>query len=222
MSDILEELRQEAREEKIFGLWQKYKNHVYAGVSAVLLLTVVYTLYGHYQKSQLEKYALQYANALSIAEKSPEKSLVLFEKIAGETSSVYGALSRLWAAYLLEQKGETENAHAVYAQALKEENSFLKRGKAHLALKEFLFFKKAYASASQADPDHLMKEVLPFAHGGNVWRLSAYELLAILSLRKNRSDEARVYLDKILDDAQAEEAFKIRARALKSGLGDRQ
>ncbi|MEI8320391.1 MAG: tetratricopeptide repeat protein [Alphaproteobacteria bacterium] len=220
MADIFDELQEDLANERWELLWKKYHKHVYGAVSAILLATAGYVAYGNYKKSSLSQMAERYFMAMSFIQSKSDKSLPVLEGIAADSSNIYGTLSRLWAGALLIQRGEGEQAAAVYDAAISDNGGVLNYGrKVESLMKDLTIFKKAYATIDQADPKELASTMESYAQDGNPWRFSAYEILGLLKIKEGNPQEAATYLGKIVNDKDVHPATKQRAEALLATVG---
>ncbi len=223
MADIFDELQEDIEQERWTRLWKKYHNYIYGVVGGVLIATAGYSWYNHYNQSKLSQAAEQYFRGINSAMHQSANSLPIFNRIAEEYNNIYTTLSRFWAAALLGKQGQDEMAATVYEETISDNSGLIAYWKNPQSLmKELAIFKKAYLTIDQADPETLRKLITPFAQEDNPWKLSAYEILALLQIRENHLAEAKEYLEKIITDKSASAPIKQRAEVLLGTLDQQQ
>ncbi len=173
MTDLLTELEEDIREERIYTLWHKWGNTIIGVAIAIVLATGGHTLWHYLKKQSQEKSSFAFAQGQELMRQGKkEDALKVFQSLAKEKGG-YGKLAQLYEAALL------EGAETVYAQ-------ISKRNATDPALSNLP--KILSAAHSLGNPEALMDlETLSAPH--NAWGPLALELLAVANLKKG--DEAK-------------------------------
>jgi hypothetical protein len=74
-------------------------------------------------------------------------------------------------------------------------------------------------SLDRDDPAQLALRLAPLAQPGSPWRATALEMGALLDIRRNAPDAARIKLRQLAEDPAAPEGPRARAAALLARLG---
>lgn len=216
MSDLMNEIKQELKEEKYAALWKKYQNHIYSAILAILVVTAGVSLWNRYQEGQRQEVAATYFNALqAIDHKNPKIALNLLDEIPAQDRGAYKDLSRFMAAALLQEQGKEDAARDVYQSIIDDTGM-------DVTYKNLAIIRMAYMDIENQEPEVLLKLVQPLAKEGAPWEASATEIVGLLKMRQDKNEEAVKEFEKIEHIENASKYAKFRAKALiKSTKGNK-
>ncbi len=185
MSDLLAELEEDIREERIYTLWHTWGNTIIGIALAIVLITGGHTLWQYLKKQTQEKNSSSFSQGQELMRQGKkEEALKIFQSLASQTDG-YGKLAQLYEAALL------EGPESLYTQ-------ISERNIADPALSNLP--KILSATRSLREPETLMNlETLSAPH--NAWAPLALELLAVASLKKGLEEKAGEYYIKALHES---------------------
>ncbi|HCI48772.1 MAG TPA: hypothetical protein DEZ09_02885 [Holosporales bacterium] len=213
MSNILEEIKQEVDQERWLSLWKKYQNHVYSGVTAVLVIAAGMMWWQNHQTSKTSIQSNEYTQALVISESDPERAFKIFEHIPAKGETIYAQLSRFWVAAILLERGDTKGAKELY-DIIYQNSSGLFASSSLKILGQLAQLHGLYIEIDTVDPQIIIQKATPYASADSPWRHLGNELLGLSYLKKGDKEKARSSLHKILEDPKVPAAFKVRAQAI--------
>ncbi len=208
MSDLVNEIKQELKEEKYAALWKKYQNHVYSIVLAILVVTAGISFWNRYQEGQRQEVAATYFNALqAIDHKNQKIALNLLDEIPAQNRGAYKDLSRFMAAAILQEQGKEDAARDVYKNIIDDTGL-------DVTYKNLAIIRMAYMDIENQAPEDLLKLVHPLAKKDSPWEASALEIVGLLKMRQDQNAEAIKEFEKIEYLKEASKYAKFRAKAL--------
>ena len=191
MSDLMNEIKQELKEEKYAALWKKYQNHIYSGVLAILVVTAGISFWNRYQEGRRQEVAATYFNALQALDHKNQKiALNLLDEIPAQNRGAYKDLSRFLAAAVLQEQGKEDAARDVY-QSIIDDTGL------DVTYKNMAIIRMAYMDIENQKPETLLKLVQPLAEKGSAWEASAVEIIGLLKMQQDKKDEAIQEFEKI-------------------------
>ena len=207
MADIFDEVAEDLRRDRLRDSWRKYRFHLFAVIALAIAVTGGNAVWRQYQQGKLEARAALFESAFSaIRAGDAAATVTALEALAAEGGNA-AAPARLARAGLLQQQGDTAGAIALYdALAADAATDGLYRG---LAL--------VLSVMSQLDtvaPQAALARLEPQMQPSAPWRLTAWELAALLSLRADDAAGATDYLNRILGQPDADAATRNRAATL--------
>ncbi len=109
MVDLLDEVADEVRQERLENMAKKYGPYVIGTILTVLAITGVYIAWQNHVSSQIKELSTAYYAASTLQKESKEQ-LAAFEKISKEATSTYGLLSRFQEAQIQQKLGNSSKA----------------------------------------------------------------------------------------------------------------
>lgn len=208
MSDLVNEIKQELKEEKYAALWKKHQNHIYSIVLAILVVTAGISFWNRYQEGQRQEVAATYFNALqAIDHKNQKIALNLLDEIPAQNRGAYKDLSRFMAAAILQEQGKEDAARDVYKSIIDDTGL-------DVTYKNLAIIRMAYMDIENQAPEDLLKLVQPLAKKDSPWEASALEIVGLLKMRQDQNEEAIKEFEKIEHLKEASKYAKFRAKAL--------
>lgn len=213
MSNILEEIKQEAEQEQWINLWKKYQNHVYGAVAAILAITAGILWWQNQQASKVASQSIEYTQALMLVESDPENAFKIFEHIPSKGETIYAQLSRFWVASILLERGDAKGAKELYEIIHRNTTGLLASSKMK-SLGQLAHLHGLYIGIDSEKPESIIQQATPYASSDSPWQMVANELLGIAYMKKGDKEKAKSYLTKIVEDAKTAAVLKIRAQAI--------
>ena len=215
MPDLIDEVDEELRAERAQKLAQRY-----GGLATGVLLLAIAGVGGWegWRWYEARQAGVAAQGFLTIARDAAAEGADLraaadsFTAIARTAPSGYRTLSRLRAAALLAETGQTEAALAAYeALAGDADTDQLYRDLATVLW--------GLHALDTGDAAQIEARMTPLAAPGATWRASAQEVLALAALKRGNTDQARQTLQALAGDAATPQALRERAGRLLQGLG---
>lgn len=173
MTDLLTELEEDIREERIYTLWHKWGNTVIGVALTIVLVTGGHTLWRYLKTQDQEKSSFSFSQGQElIRQGKKEEALKVFQNLAQHNDG-YGKLAQLYEAALL------EGSESLYTQ-ISERNA------TDPALSNL---PKLLSAAHSLDNPALLDDLETLSAPHNAWAPLALELLAVANLKKG--DEAK-------------------------------
>lgn len=196
MSDIFDEIQEEATEERWLNLWKKYQNYVYGTVLLCVLATAGNVLWKRHQASKAAEASEKYMQALqSIHGNQIKTALGFLEEIPLNYSGAYKDLSRFLVASLLHQEGDNQGAQDVYRSIVNDPGAGTLYS--HLAL-----LRLAYMGFDRENSQSLLENLKPLTKSSSPWKFSALELTALLWMKEGNKLKAEETLKQLLAEAK--------------------
>ena len=202
MADIIDEINEEIKQERMKALFAKYGKVVLGFAAAVVGIVVAIQGYGIYQESVRAKAATAYFNALGESEIGNALA-----DASGDLSGGYQMLAKfVTAAELVSQSNQSE-AYDIYA-ALAGETSLSE------VYRHFAAMQAVINAPEDIATDELAALVGPIADKPGPTQGLALELMADLALRDGDIDAAKENLTKISELQDIPNGLRQRAATL--------
>lgn len=212
MSDIFNEVDEEVRREQLRRIWERYSVLIVA--VAVLIVAGVggWRAYEWYQGKQAAQAGEAFQNALSLAgEGKQADARAAFEKIAKTGTPTYQTFARLQNAALLEQTDKKA--------ALAAFDAIAADGSVNQVLKDVSLVRAGMLAVDLEGYDAVRKRLEPQASDTAPFRQTARELLAMAAFKAGDKKAARMWVDKIATDPQANGNVRGRVQMMQALLG---
>jgi hypothetical protein len=215
VDDIIREIEDDLRSDRLKRLWQRYHVVVYAAAGLLVLAVAGYQVWQHFETARRVAESARYAQAMALAEHGDVAGAgQAFEALGRDAGDRgYGALARLYDADLRARQGDVDGALQRYDAVAAD--SAVER-----LLRDLATLLGAGLRVDRDDPASLIQRLQPLLADDNAWRFSARELVAIAALRAGNHAEARTNLARLSDDAAAPPGIRARAAELLKTLGD--
>ena len=218
MVDIFDEVEEELRAERTKAFMKKYGGLLFGACVAMIGAAVGWQGWQWRQTHQDMEAAAQYLAAASrtegggVAGRDRAEAAAAFEVAAAGAPDGYRVLARLRAAALRAEAGDLIAASALWDQITADKS-------VDPLLRDLASLTWCLYHADQGDPALLEGRLNPLAAPGNAWRSLAAEQLAILDLRRGRTEEAKTRLKKLAEDTTAPAGVRGRASAILDRVG---
>jgi hypothetical protein len=206
MSDLLEEIKEDIREEQLAKFWKSYGNWVIGGVIAILAGTAIGISWQNWNASQLEEYSQKFNSAINAERSDQAQALKVFEELA-KTSTGYAVLSRYRLANLAfragDMAGASEHLQAVEAMSFADD-----------VYRDLATLMRISMNISADNKDAMFKQLERLSHEKNLLSPLALELKGILLMEKGEQALAHAVFTNLLSTQTAAPAFLERIKAL--------
>ena len=206
MADIIDEINEELKQERMQALFAKYGKVIMGIAGAVVAIVVVIQGYGIYQDSVREKAASAYFNALG----QDEIGAALSEA-KGDLAGGYDMLARFVTAAELVAKDNKQDAYPIYV-ALSEDSAL------NIVYRQFAAMQAVINAPEAIAVAELEALILPIAEAAGANQGLALELMANLALEKGDIAGAKEFLEKINSLQDAPNGLRQRAISLSTVL----
>lgn len=207
MADIIDEINEELKQERMRALFAKYGKYVGALAAAVIVIVVAIQSYGFYQTQQREQAANAYYNALG-----NDDIVAGLAQAAPELNDGYAMLARFVTAADLLQDDKASDAIAIY-DALSADETVA------MIYRQFADLLYVTHAGDAASADDLMARLSPIADNAGPLQGLAFELQADVALRSGDVDGAIAYLKQVETLQDAPNGLRQRVAALLIILG---
>lgn len=212
MSDIIREVDEELRRERLANIWKKYGGLIALVAFLVVAATAGWRGYEYYAGKQAEAASERYVAAQKLAADATkvDEALAAFDALAKDAPSSYRLLARLSAAAELGQKDVKQGAAAF--DAIANDSSV------EPLMRELASIRGAALAVDTADVAEMQKRLAPALANTSAFRHSANELLALANLRAGNQAEAQKLFLLLAFDPETPPGMRNRAQRLQAAL----
>ena len=207
MNELLREVQEDLRQERLEKLWKAYGVYIVAGLVGIVLLTVAFVFWRDYRTSQRANESAAYETAVqNINQGKRDQGIAQLEALAKEGGTYNGMAALNKASVLAEKSATKAEAVALYQS--------ISKNKAYDATIRYLA--GYYAVLHQVDTENsdVLLEQLPLLMvGANPWSVMVTELKAVLTLKAGRPEEAAQIYKDLLENPSTPSGIRIRAQA---------
>lgn len=215
--NLLREIDEDIRRERLGQLWQRFGVYVIAAVVAVLVAVAGYQIWHYRTEAARQEASIRFAAATALAGTDRVAAEQQLAAIASDGPAGFTVLAGLRQAALLAESGDIPAAREAYQRVQRAAVDPLYRDLA--VLREVMLVLQA--EAVPIDADAIAGKLEPLKAEGNAWRFSARELSAVLASRTGQIDEARTLLTELTADPRVPSDMRERAQQMLAGLADR-
>lgn len=212
MSDIIREVDEELRRERLANIWKKYGGYIAVAALLVVAATAGWRGYEYYAGKQAEAASARFdaAQKLAADDAKTDEALAAFKALSADAPSAYRLLARFYAAAELGKKDAKEGAAAFDAIANDASVEPLMRDLARV--------RGAALAVDSADVAEMQKRLGPALADGSAFRHSAKELLALAHMRAGDQAAAQKLFLELAFDPETPPGMRNRAQRLQSYL----
>lgn len=215
MSDFLQEIEQDVRNEKVWKIWSQYQTSIIWGVAVALALSAVWSMWTWHTNNQKKQWTESFARAQTLLEQGKVQEAMRYFETLENTKSSYAILSSFIKAHFYAQEGDFHNRE----KAITSFDYISEYKHASPELKEFakLCSIMAHMDSDQPNIDELLNKVEPLCSEKSFWPLLAQEIKGGLLLMAGKQDEARSIFVSIAKNSDTPAAMRSRAQVLSRG-----
>lgn len=214
VDDIIREIEDDLRSDRLKRLWQRYHVLVYILAGLIVVAVAGYQYWRHIDAQRRAAESARYVAAMQQAERGDLKGAVeAFEALGHDAGGGYGTLARLYDADLRARQGDIEGALLRY-DAIAGDSG------ADRQFRDLAVLLGAGLRVDRDDAASVTQRLQPLLADDNPWRFSARELVAAAALRAGNTADAHTALTRLSDDLQAPPGIRARAAELLKSLGE--
>jgi hypothetical protein len=212
MSDIIREVDEELRRERLANIWKNYGGYIAFAAFLIVAGTGGWRGYEYYAGKQAEAASERYAAAQTLAADATktDEAITAFKAIAADAPAAYKLLARFSAAAELGQKEAKEGATAF--EAIANDTSV------EPLMRELASIRGAALVVDSADVAEMQKRLAPALADSSAFRHSARELLALAHMRTGNQAEAQKLFLQLAFDPETPPGMRNRAQRLQATL----
>lgn len=204
--NLLREVEEELRRERMEKLWKQYGNYVIAAAALIVIVVLGYKYLEKVRLEAAEAAGAQYAAAMTLhSDGKEDEATKAFETLAKEGPAGYRALAQLQLAGLLNEHGKKDEALATY-------EGLAKNSSADKLLSGYAALQAASLRLADADWTEMQNRLNDLSADGSAWRYNARELLGLAAFKAGKTDEARKILEPLLADQSTPQGVVDRAQ----------
>lgn len=201
MSDLMHEIDDELRREKLRAFWKENGAWIIGGILLAIVMTAGLTFWRSYEAGKNIAATQQLIAAAEAENKEALRALAL------HTKGTHSGFAGLMSAGMFAREGQMDQAVELY------DHVAAMRG-LDTQYRELAVLLSASHKLDSGDPATLHKILEPLAKK-SIWRFSALEMQALLYAREGRMKEAVTALTDISANAEAPEEMRRRASTLR-------
>jgi hypothetical protein len=196
----------------LLNLWKQYGKHVIAAVIGVIVLIVVYNLWGQYDQNKRIQMAEKMISAQElIAKGETEKAKAILNSLSG-SGSTYQQLGLFQKAGLLVQEGSAENIK----EAVSLYNELSANTKVDPLWRDLATLLSVMISMDLPDrkAEELLNKLNTLTDDKNPWRYLAKEMKAVLLYQKGDAAQSMELFARLVQDNQTPPGISMRSRLM--------
>jgi len=214
VDDIIREIEDDLRSDRLKRLWQRYHVLVYIAAGLLIAGVAAYEAWQHVAAQRRAAESARYLAAMKLAERGDAAGAQkAFEALGQDAGRGYATLARLYDADLHARQGDLDGA-------LQRYDALAADGGTDRLFRDLATLLGAALRVDRDDAASVIQRLQPLLAEDNPWRFSARELVATAALRAGNAAEARTNLTRLSDDAAAPSGIRSRAAELLKTLGD--
>lgn len=213
MTDFIQEVDEDLRNERYKRLWDKYGNYVVVAAVALVVGIGGSVAYRDWQKSRRAEDTQKLVQAVELSMTDPKLGPDALASLAKSASTGVGTLARLHQAAASARSGEVPKAIEIYDQIAVD-------GSVDAIFRDLAVLMAAQYRADGPEAAAAALKLAPLIQDTNAWRHPALELTAVIALGQGDKARARDIFRRLADDASASPAIRGRAAEMVAALAD--
>ncbi len=207
---LFREVSEDVEKEQLLQFWKKHGKKAVIATSCVMTIVLSILGYNLYRNWSIETNALLYSDAIAKSLHNPDSAVKTYNELIEEDSDGFALLSRIQkAALMLDEGKEDEGFAELKAIGVDESIPSPFRNLAKTVLAYHLLDK-------EGKDTEIIELVTPLASEDSLWRGSAREIMALISIKSGDKAKAKELLNQNASDAKLPDSFKVRAREMLS------
>ena len=208
MADLVDEIKEDIRQEKYASLWKSLGNYVIGGAIAIIAITAGFVLLKNYNITQYEEHGnILYGAFSNESGNNIEIAVKEYSSLANKEKAVYSAIANMRKASLFVKEGKNSEATGIYKDISEDETtpSEIKE------LSEIIYLQNAI----EVNNDHsLLSRLQELAKGQGAFKHSAQELLAFSKLKAGEYKEAKKIFEDLSSDVKTPTRMRGRSEEM--------
>jgi len=214
VSDIIREVDEELRRENWEKLWKSYGKYVVGAAVGIVLVTAGIVGWREYSQYRNRQAGDAFAAVVAQTETADDPAAAAsdLEAYAESAPTGYATLARFREARYRALNGDKAGAAALYDELAAD-------GGVEPLFQDLAKLYSVRLQIGEADAATLTTRLEPLTADDNVWRYSARELKAIITLQAGDREEARKAYAQLADDLSAPQQQRARAAEMLRAIG---
>lgn len=214
MVDIIDEIKEDIKEERVANLWKNYGHYIIICAIAIVIGTAGKVWWNHRTVTEQQRLGKEYYAALKQMEAGDfDKAMPALEKLSHGGTKGYSAVSYLMLAGNLAESGNIEGAEKQYKACIADE-------KGDTALRELcrVFLVSQSLEQGPGDEKEFIGHLNKLNEASNPWYYTGRELKAAYALKKEAWKEAYDIFHAISTDDAAPASLKNQAHEMSEAI----
>ncbi|MDP9195585.1 MAG: tetratricopeptide repeat protein [Pseudomonadota bacterium] len=207
MSELLREIEEEIRRERLLAVWKKYHTLIIGTVLAVVVGTAGVAGWHEWRDSRNSRATAELSALVLQAPADPAQSAQALASFAQNAPASQAMLARLHEAGALAKAGKTTEAIQIWDTVSADRS-------VDAPWRDLATLLSVMHQADSGDPVALLKRLEPLTGADSSWRFSAREWAAVLKARSGNRAEAAQMLHALASDPQTPASLRERATDL--------
>lgn len=213
MVDLLDEIQEDLKEEKVLAAIKKYGKLVVIFVMALIIGTAIKLWWNNYKENQAYKEGAQFMTAMKKAQANNiDVAIKEFEELADKGNTNYAALAKLHLGAYYLSVNNLEKAKSFYTSVAEGKNAKELRDYAELMKVKILL------SQDGSNHNQAKSELKNYIAANSVFKYSASELLAAIEMNLKDLESANKLIKDNENAADAPESIRERAAQLAKNI----
>lgn len=202
---FIREVNQEMRQDRMEGLWKKYKWVIMGVAVLIVVVTAASRGWESYSASQSAASGDKFMAAIALSNDGKhDEAIKNLEELSTSGSGQYPALAQLRIASEVAKRGDVSEAVAAFDK-IAADSSF------NSTLQSVAQLRAGLLLVDSGSMEDVTKRLGDLAEGGEPFRHSAREGLGLAAWKANKLPDAYKWFQAILDDAQSTAGTRSRA-----------
>ncbi len=212
MTDLLDEVREDIREERRQYLVRKFTKFFSICAVVIVIGVSVYAWKEHVANKLQHNLGLWFSQATTALEQNqPDEAITYLDKIIEHPHQQYAALAYLNKAAILLKQNKVREAENILLK-IADHKHF------NLALRELsqVIYLSNKLVNNEDDKNEVDEMLVRLSKENKPWQLSALQLKALYDIKRNNIDDAKAALNQIITSKQANYSSKDTASSILS------
>ncbi|MBL4598332.1 MAG: tetratricopeptide repeat protein [Rhizobiaceae bacterium] len=202
---FIREVNEEMRQDRMDGLWKKYKWVVFTVAILIVVLTAASRGWETYSTNQAAESGDKFMAAIALSNDGKhDEAIKNLEELGASGSGQYPALAKLRIASEMAENGKISEAVAAF-EKIAADSSF------NTTLQNVAKLRAGLLLVDSGSMEDVAKQLGSLAESGKPFRHSAREGLGLAAWKANQLPEAYKWFQQVADDAEAPSGVRSRA-----------
>ncbi len=210
MSDdsFIREVEEELRSDRLKTFWEKYKLLIICGAVGIVIATAGYRYWQYYTDSVAAASGDRFLEAIELSnENKHDEAIAKLEELSKDGSGQYPALANIRLAAEYAKQGNPEKAIEAF-DSISNDTSFDE------TLRKVARLRAGLLLVDHGTVDQVSDRLQQMADTGKSFRHTAREGLGLAAWKAGKLEDALVWFQSIIDDAQSPQGIQERARIM--------
>ncbi|MDA0781576.1 MAG: hypothetical protein PQ612_04285 [Rickettsiales bacterium] len=214
MPDLIDEIKEDIKQERLTKLWQDTGTYIIGGIILTIAVTAGNVFYKSYKKSKYENLGTElYSAYVKESINEPDKSIDAYDNIAKNSDTNISAIADIRKAALLDKAGKNDLAIQLYKD-ISENNSYPIEFR---ELAEILYLRNAIEFSEQNDIS-LINRLEDISKSNGPFRYSAKEMLAFALYESLQYNDAKKLFTELSEEEATPATMRSRANEMVNAI----